>query len=85
MAYGELHITGTLDASGPLQGVTYEPIATTSVQAEQVPPGETVTIVDENFVLVAVIPEGDYWVEVTPGAVPVHMTQADFEAQYRLP
>jgi len=85
MPYGELVITGTLDSSEPLSGQTYEPVATTSVQAEQIPPGQTMTILDNTFAVVAVVPGGDYWVQLVPGAIPVHMTAAEFEAQYRLP
>jgi hypothetical protein len=82
MAYGELVITGTLDSSGPLAGTMYEPIATTTVEAEKIPAGQTMTILDENYAVVAEIPEGDYWVRLTPDAEPIHMPAAEFEAQY---
>lgn len=83
MAYGELVIDGTLTSSGVLTGQAYEPVATASVEAEKIPDGESMTILDENYQVVATIPAGDYWVKMTPDAAPVHMTAADFEAQYR--
>lgn len=84
MAYGELVIDGTLVSSGTLQGEQYEPIPTSAVEAGQIPEGDTGIILDENFRQVAEVPAGDYWVRLSPDAVPIHMTQADFEAQYRL-
>lgn len=84
MAYGELVIDGTLVSSGVLDGQVYVPIATASVEAEKIPEGESMTILDDNFQVVARIPEGDYWVRVSPDAIPVHVPAAEFETQYRL-
>ena len=84
MAYGEMVIDGTLVSSGILRGQKYEPIPTVAIEAERVPDGEIMTLMDENFAVVAVIPAGDYWVRLTPDSAPEHMTAADFEAQYRL-
>ena len=83
MAYGELIIDGSLVSSGVLQGQRYEPIPSTVIEAERIPDGESMTILDESFAVLATIPAGDYWVKLTPDAVPEHMTAADFEAQYR--
>ena len=84
MAYGELIIDGSLVSSGLLQGQNYEPIPSVMVEAERIPDGESMTILDENYVVIATIPAGDYWIKTTPDAVPEHMSAADFEAQYRL-
>ena len=84
MAYGEVVIDGTLVSSGILQGQKYEPIPTVVIEAERVPDGESMTVLNESFAVVAVIPAGDYWVRLTPDSAPEHMTAADFESQYRL-
>jgi hypothetical protein len=84
MPYGELIIDGTLTSSGVLTGQTYEPIPSVTVEAEKIPAGESMTILDESFAVVAVVPAGDYWVRLNPDEVPIHMTATDFEAQYRV-
>ena len=84
MAYGELVVDGTLVSSGTLAGQQYEPIPTSVVEAEKVPADDQVLILDENFALVATVPAGDYWVRLSPDAAPIHMTAAEFEAQYQL-
>jgi len=83
MVYGEIVIDGTLVSSGVLQGRSYEPIPSTAVEAQQIPDGESMTILNERYEVIATIPVGDYWVKLTPDAVPQHMTGAEFEAQYR--
>lgn len=83
MAYGELVVDGQLVSSGVLAGAMYEPIPTSTVEAGQVPAGDETLILDENFNVVFTIPGGDYWVRTTPDATPIHMTAAEFEAQYR--
>ena len=84
MAYGEIVIDGTLVSSGVLVGQAYEPIATAGVEAEKIPDGESMTILNEEFQVVAVIPAGDYWVRLSQDAQPIHVTAATFEQQYRL-